>query len=147
MPEKLIAIKGFQIPETCISCPMQFGGWCGVAPSEVDERVAETVDEAWRQKRPEWCPLVEVEVPQMRAETERGTLKPCPFCGSETAPEIFTLAEIACHDDDEATEFERSHFAVACNYSRGGCGASTGGICETEEEAAEAWNRRADNGE
>lgn len=70
-------------------------------------------------------------------------LKPCPFCGSETAPEIFTLAEIACHDEDEATEFERSHFAVACNYSRGGCGCSTGGICETEEEAARRWNQRA----
>lgn len=70
-------------------------------------------------------------------------LKPCPFCGSETAPEIFTLAEIACHDEDEATKFELTHFAVACNYSRGGCGASTGGICETEEEAAERWNKRA----
>lgn len=71
-------------------------------------------------------------------------LKPCPFCGSETVPEIFTLAEIACHDEDEATEFERTHFAVACNYSRGGCGVSTGGICETEEEAAERWNKRAE---
>lgn len=74
-------------------------------------------------------------------------LKPCPFCGSEKAPEIFTLAEIACHDEDEATEVELSHFAVACNYSRGGCGCSTGGLLETEEEAAEMWNRRADNGE
>lgn len=73
-------------------------------------------------------------------------LKPCPFCGRETTPEICTLAEIACHDEDEATEFEQTHFAVACNYSRGGCGASTGGICEMEEEAAEAWNRRAGNG-
>lgn len=70
-------------------------------------------------------------------------LKPCPFCGSEAAPEIFTLAEIACLDEDEATEFELSHFSVVCNYSRGGCGASTGGICETEEEAAERWNQRA----
>lgn len=61
MPDKLIAIKGFRIPETCISCPMQFGGWCGVAPPEVDERVAETVEEAWQQKRPQWCPLIEVE--------------------------------------------------------------------------------------
>ena len=61
MPEKLIAIKDFRMPETCISCPMQFGGWCGVSPPEIDERVAETVDEAVRQKKPEWCPLVEVE--------------------------------------------------------------------------------------
>lgn len=61
MPEKLIAIKGFKMPETCFSCPMLVGGWCGVSPAEVDERVAETVEEAWIQKKPEWCPLVEVE--------------------------------------------------------------------------------------
>lgn len=74
-------------------------------------------------------------------------LKPCPFCGSETAPEIYTLAELNCRDTDEP-EYERESeiYAVACNYSRGGCGASTGGIRETEEEAAEAWNRRAGNG-
>lgn len=64
-------------------------------------------------------------------------LKPCPFCGSTTAPEIFTLADLFGDD------YEETEFAVACNYSRGGCGASTGGICEAEEEAAEAWNRRA----
>lgn len=61
MPEKLIAIKGFRIPETCLQCPMLVGGWCGVAPPEIDERVAETVDEAVRQGKPKWCPLVEIE--------------------------------------------------------------------------------------
>lgn len=62
MSERLIAVKGFRMPETCIECVMQFGGWCGVSPPEVDERVAETVDEAWKQKRPAWCPLVEIEI-------------------------------------------------------------------------------------
>lgn len=70
-------------------------------------------------------------------------LKPCPFCGSETAPETATLAEINCHDEEEATEAELNHYAVVCNYSRSGCGASTGGLCESEEEAAERWNTRA----
>jgi DNA-directed RNA polymerase subunit RPC12/RpoP len=60
MAEKLIAIKGFQMPYNCIECPLQFGGWCGASPPEIDERVAETVDEAVRQKKPKWCPLVEV---------------------------------------------------------------------------------------
>lgn len=62
MSEKLIAIKGFRMPQTCIECVMQFGGWCGVSPPEIDERVAETVDEAVRQKKPKWCPLVEIEI-------------------------------------------------------------------------------------
>lgn len=58
----MIAIKGFEMPENCLRCPMQFGGWCYVSPPEVDERVAPTVDEAWEQGKPDWCPLVEVPV-------------------------------------------------------------------------------------
>lgn len=77
MPEKLIAIKGFRIPETCLQCPMLVGGWCGVAPPEIDERVAETVDEAFKQKRPDWCPLVEVE-PVHQAIMHRNSL--CHYC-------------------------------------------------------------------
>ena len=60
-PEKLIAIKGFQMPYNCIECPLQFGGWCGASPPEIDERVAPTVDEAVKQGKPKWCPLVEIE--------------------------------------------------------------------------------------
>ncbi|MBQ6040226.1 MAG: hypothetical protein IJL32_05565 [Oscillospiraceae bacterium] len=62
MSEKLIAIKGFRMPERCAVCPMLVGGWCAVAPQEIDERVAETVEEAWEQKKPKWCPLVVVEI-------------------------------------------------------------------------------------
>lgn len=39
---------------------MQFGGWCYVCPPDIDERVAETVEEAVKQGKPDWCPLVEI---------------------------------------------------------------------------------------
>ena len=55
-----VVVKGMRIPENCIRCPMQFGGWCYVAPSEIDERVAPTVDEAVEKGKPEWCPLVDL---------------------------------------------------------------------------------------
>jgi hypothetical protein len=48
------------MPENCIKCPLQFGGWCYAAPPEIDERVAPTVDEAVEQGKPEWCPLVDL---------------------------------------------------------------------------------------
>ena len=57
-----VLIKGFKMPETCIECPMQFGGFCYVQPPEVDEaRVFPTVDECWEKKKPTWCPLEEAE--------------------------------------------------------------------------------------
>lgn len=62
-----VYIKGMRIPENCIKCPMQFGGMCFVMPAEVDEsRVAPTVEEAWKQGKPDWCPLVEVPEPHGR---------------------------------------------------------------------------------
>lgn len=51
-------VKGMKMPENCIKCPLQFGGWCYASPPEIDERVAPTVDEAWEQGKPDWCPLV-----------------------------------------------------------------------------------------
>ncbi len=54
-----VVVKGMDMPENCLKCPMQFGGWCYVAPPEIDERVAPTVDEAAEQGRPKWCPLFE----------------------------------------------------------------------------------------
>ena len=62
-----ILIKGMRMPENCIKCPMQFGGMCYVMPADVDEsRVAPTVEEAVKQGKPEWCPLVEVKEPHGR---------------------------------------------------------------------------------
>lgn len=55
-----VVVRGMEMPENCIACPMQFGGWCYVAPPDIDERVAPTVDEAAEQGKPKWCPLVEV---------------------------------------------------------------------------------------
>jgi len=55
-----VLIKGMKMPENCIKCPMQFGGWCYVSPPEIDERVAPTVDKAVEQGKPEWCPLVDL---------------------------------------------------------------------------------------
>lgn len=55
-----ILVKGMKMPRTCIECPMQFGGFCGVQPADVDEsRVFPTVDECWEKGKPEWCPLSE----------------------------------------------------------------------------------------
>ena len=62
-----VLIKGMRMPENCIKCPMQFGGMCCVMPAEVDEgRVAPTVEEAWKQGKPDWCPLVEIPEPHGR---------------------------------------------------------------------------------
>ena len=56
-----ILIKGMRMPKNCIKCPMQFGGMCYVMPADVDEsRVAPTVEEAWKQGKPDWCPLIEI---------------------------------------------------------------------------------------
>ena len=56
-----VLVKGIKMPESCITCPMQFGGFCYVQPPEVDEaRVFSTVDECWEKKKPTWCPLEEV---------------------------------------------------------------------------------------
>ena len=54
-----IYIPGMEMPDTCITCPLQFGGMCYVQPAEIDEpRVAPTVDTCVA--RADWCPLVEI---------------------------------------------------------------------------------------
>ena len=56
-----VLIKGVRLPSNCLHCPMQFGGFCYVKPDLVEGgRVASTVDEAYKQGRPSWCPLEEV---------------------------------------------------------------------------------------
>ena len=70
-----ILIKGMRMPENCIKCPMQSGGMCYVMPAEVDEsRVAPTVEEALKQGKPDWCPLVEIPEPHGRLiDADRAT--------------------------------------------------------------------------
>lgn len=59
-----IYVKGMKMPENCIKCPMQYGGMCYVMPADVDEsRVAPTVEEAQKQGKPDWCPLVGIPEP------------------------------------------------------------------------------------
>ena len=73
-------------------------------------------------------------------------LKPCPFCGG-TKLVVGTIAEIEMQDEDHPDYLTNStYYIVVCDYLEGGCGASTGGNCSSEEEAIEAWNRRCNNG-
>ena len=59
-------------------------------------------------------------------------LKPCPFCGGEAAA-IWNGA------------FNEGNYWVRYRGRCWECGAETP-IYESEKEAKEAWNRRADNG-
>ena len=60
-------------------------------------------------------------------------LKPCPFCGYRER--VFVTVRLG-------QDGWRDSYYVLCDYYEGGCGAS-GGVYHTEEEAVEAWNRRA----
>lgn len=67
-------------------------------------------------------------------------LKSCPFCGSITAPTIMDQNEAMwiVPDPDYDGDLE---IVVCCASRKGGCGASTG-LCDTAEQAIEAWNTR-----
>lgn len=70
-------------------------------------------------------------------------LEACPFCGKNVAL-CDTVAEILFTDsDDPDYEWNSSHYAVVCDFIKGGCGSMTGCNNETPEAAAAAWNRRA----
>ena len=70
-------------------------------------------------------------------------LKPCPFCGSRTAPKACSIAEAEYIDTDDIWyKWMASHFTVVCNFNDLGCGASVNGKYETIDGAVKAWNRR-----
>ena len=74
--------------------------------------------------------------------TDAGVLLPCPICGENIA-KAASYAEHEFTDEDEpGYKWASTHFAVACNYNAGGCGACTG-PSETLEGARLAWNTRA----
>ena len=66
-------------------------------------------------------------------------LKPCPFCGSMTAPTVMNESEALFNIDADGEDMS---MVVCCAAKKFGCGASTG-FCDTAEQAVEAWNRRA----
>lgn len=62
-------------------------------------------------------------------------LKPCPFCGDDEAPRMMIR---------KGKDGWRDRYYVLCEYNEGGCGAESGWY-HYESEAAEAWNRRAND--
>ena len=69
-------------------------------------------------------------------------LRECPFCGKRVAV-CETVADINCMDDDSSDyDWAIGHYAVVCNFNKGGCGACTGLNFQTREKAIQAWNRR-----
>ena len=84
-----ILIKSLDMPKNCLECPLQFGGWCYCCPPDIDERVAETPEEAAK-GRAEWCTLVEIKgadvVPVVHGQwqfckAERTYWHECSICG------------------------------------------------------------------
>lgn len=79
-------------------------------------------------------------------------LKKCPVCGKDSADFATIAEEESCgrFEDIDCPKFESfypcnmcGYFMVVCNMQKGGCGLSTR-YFKTKEEAAEAWNRRAE---
>ena len=62
-------------------------------------------------------------------------LKRCPFCGGK-------VVEISIHNfwSDETKDFNEKTYGVKC-YK---CGSQSNQFYSSEEEAAEAWNRRVE---
>ena len=63
-------------------------------------------------------------------------MKPCPFCGELLTPRI------VCRIGRNGW---RDRWCVPCEYGDGGCGAESGWYY-SQDEAIEAWNRRAASG-
>lgn len=69
-------------------------------------------------------------------------LKPCPHCGSVTAPEISNCVDLETCGRFEECAGETS-LCVVCSVHNGGCGAS-GGFAANEDGAISKWNARSD---
>ena len=68
-------------------------------------------------------------------------LKPCPFCGKDTALAVLEKPKFWTN----RIGIETQQYQVVCDKRKGGCDASTG-FYESTSEARECWNRRTENG-
>ena len=68
-------------------------------------------------------------------------LKPCPFCGADVAVVCDCEEFEACNAGCDGCTEEKT-YQVVCDFTRHGCGASTGAR-KTLIEAKFAWNHRA----
>ncbi len=89
------------------------------------------------QVRKERVKSLEVELEQVRNELKNlPRISPCPHCGK-------VGRIISSYDDDDYDHSKNESFAVNCDATIGGCGA-TGGYAPTVHDAAEKWNKRTD---
>ena len=66
-------------------------------------------------------------------------LRPCPFCGSTTAPSLLRGDEITECDENEHSD----SWAMVCDAHNGGCGAAAG-YHVNPDSAVHKWNGRAE---
>lgn len=80
-------------------------------------------------------------VPGPMNDDQEYELDACPFCGKDVVSFINCQEMRACEDFRQC---EDGHYlSVVCSFKNGGCGASSG-FFPTAQEAADAWNRRAE---
>lgn len=67
----------------------------------------------------------------------------CPFCGKIDTLIVGSDLELSCKEDyDDWSELNSETFAVACDFLKGGCGA-TSGFRDSKEFAIHTWNTRS----
>jgi hypothetical protein len=67
-------------------------------------------------------------------------IKACPFCGSTTAPRLFSVFET--FPTTVLPSNLEDHWSVICAFNEEGCGAS-GKYCNSKVDAIKEWNKRA----
>nr|DAG04913.1 MAG TPA: restriction alleviation protein [Siphoviridae sp. ctClL93] len=73
-------------------------------------------------------------------------LKPCPFCGKSPSIRVAGFRDIDCDYSSGDTVVKHvKRYRVGCGYALCLCHPQTC-LYDAQEEAIEAWNRRADNG-
>jgi len=78
-------------------------------------------------------------------DADRLGLKPCPFCGSREAVQLWdgqdenqTMSLI----EDPLAKIAGFRFSIICNLHLGGCGGESG-VRRDPDQAIAAWNDRA----